>query len=529
MARKSSKPSMIENDGIDTDGLHPVKIIEGTPDVAFRDPLLAELRATQEAFADPSELMKSDGVYLVYDPAKHLKESSQIAPFIKARLSEKIVFDPRVNAVPIGTGDEFAKYAMENRTWGSGDAGNTVVSLGSVNITQAQRQACGLFASHPLAKNIIRNLTTLTIGEGPTVNFTGSDARRSGEGLKKAWARWEKQSRFQPFIRDVVRTAYICGEVFVLWREDAKGFELIEPDRVDRIFYDTTSARRVAGYRVQQGYGLPPVYISADNLWHLKFDQLGNVPRGIPRLLPVFVPLRYWSLFMENRHWINMVRARIPLVRTVKGSNVQIQREKSRTSTLPPPGTLQFDPSDSEWKFPTHNVGASDVVDDRKLIESAIAAGVSMPIMLVTGDLSANYSSGVLQESPLVRDIEDSRDMIREMIEWMVEQVMNRDDGFSIQFAPVVKRNFADIAAAAGALVDREIWSRRTAAEATGRSWADIDGERERLMAEELDGFVNDPPVDPFNKQADGGVGAPTKGTSMGGSSNTKSNGGDGE
>lgn len=536
MARKSTKhAATAQQPTHDTDGLREVRVIDFIGDV--KDAYLDELRETQDAFRDPSKLFASDGVYFAFDPKRFFhddgtfKESARNLPeSVRSRLAEKIVFDPRTMAVPIGTGDEITKQAMEDRLWNNG-SGNTIVSLGSVNLTQAQKQACGMYANHPLGKNIVRNLTTLTMGEGVTINWTPKDERKSGERTKEKWLKWETENRFQQFIRDDVRTAYVCGEVFTLWSEKSRTFGLVEPDRVDRIFYDTTSARKVVGYRVQQGYGMPPAYVSAADMWHLKFDCLGNVPRGIPRMLPVFVDMRRWSLFVENRHWVNMVRARIPLIFESQSSGAQIQTLKSRFGTIPGPGTTVFLPSNTKAVFPTHSIGASDVMEDRKLLESAIAAGVSMPIMLVTGDLSATYSSGVLQESPLVRDIEDSRDLIREMIEWMVSKVMNKtSEEFSVQYAPVVRRNFADVAAAAVALKESGIWSHQTACESTGKSWADVDGEQERITREESEGFMSDTGVvDPFQKQQDGGVGAPTTGTAMGGSSRTKAAGGDGE
>jgi len=115
------------------------------------------------------------------------------------------------------------------------------------------------------------------------------------------------------------------------------------------------------------------------------------------------------------------------------------------------------------------------------------------------------------------------------MIEWMVGKVMNKtSEEFSVQFAPVVRRNFADVAAAAVALKESGIWSHQTACESTGKSWADVDGEQDRITREESEGFMSDTgAVDPFQKQQDGGVGAPTTGTAMGGSSRTKAEGGD--
>lgn len=543
MAKRSKKSEAVGQQVAtsEPDSIDAVRILE-MPE-SCKDAMLGELGEAQRLFAEKP--VDDRGVFYAWDPIAlnktiKLAESKrqEVDPLRRYLASiparENIIFSPRVMMTALGSGSELAKLAVEDRYMQTGP-GNTVVGLGSINLVQVQKKCCELYGNHPLAKNVIKNLTMLTIGEGCTINFTAARAGRTGDRTKEKWASWETAQKFQPFIRLCTRMLYMLGEGFVvaypLGADKATSFRWIEPDRIDRIFYDAEDIKTVIGYELKSSTpGGKNIYLRADDVWHLKIDELGNVPRGIPRLLPVLVYLRYWSLFVENRHWINMVRARIPLVRTVKGSGATITREKSRISTLPGPGTVQFDAADSEWKFPAHNIGASDVVEDRKLIEAAIASGVSMPVFLVTNDLSTgNYASGVLAESPLVRDIEDVRDIIREMIEWMVVKVMGQYAPFAVQYPPVVRRNFADVAAGAVALVRDQVWSRRTAAEATGRSWHDRDGERERIMAEEADGFVASGSVDPFNKQDDGGVGAPTTGTAMGGSSRTKAAGGDGE
>lgn len=542
MARRSTKPPVAQTAVLEAerDEIDTRRMIESGAE--RRDAELESLKDLTSAFMAKVEsgtlLEKVGQEYFVYDPKKvfhdngNIKEGCErIGSAIRERLAEKIVFDPRVNAVPIGTGSELTKLAMEDRNW-TNAAGNTVVGLGSVNLTEVQKRACAMCLSHPLASNGLKNLSTLTMGEGVTINWKPEDKRKSGEVLKNRWLVWETASKFQQFIRGVDSDTKMLGEMFVVavGSGTATRFLKIEPDRIKRIFYEPTSGD-VRGYELAPAQsGGKPTFLSAADVWHLKFRTIGNVNRGIPRILASMVDMRRWSLFVENRHFINMVRARLPLIFSVDGSNVAIASAKATTGTMPGPGTAMYFPKNVKAEFPSHNIGASDVVEDRKLLESAIAAGMSMPVALVTGDLSANYSSAVLSESPLVRDIEDMRDIIREMIEWMVFRVTGKTSAdFGVQFSPVVRRNFADVAAAAVALVQNEIVSRQTACALVGQSWLDIDGERARLIAEQADGFVNETPVDPFNKAEDGGVGRPTTGTAHGGSSATKAKGGDGE
>lgn len=490
-------------------------------DPRFQDAQLEALREFEKPDAfNPREGDISQGKF----ERKTIREGS--------RIREAVIFNP--TTLTAYGGSEVANAAVEDRYMGGGP-GDTVVGIGSINLQQLQKTVTSFFHSHPLAKNIITCYTFLTIGEGVKVNWyeTGVGRNRTNPKLaprkQLVWNEIAEETGFQRYIRRMVKMTFLLGEWFTAIgssdgtsKDSLRG---IEPDRVTRIFYSPNDIDDVKGYEVRLS-GQQRRVLMPDDVIHSRIGEIGNVPRGLPILLPVLTPLRYWQLFVENRHWINMVRARLPVIRKMKTGAAQIATEKARLATLPKPGTLAIDPESADWQFPSHNIGASDAADDGRLLSLAIAAGVNLPEFLVTADASnANYSSSLVAESPTVRMFLDYQDMFRCYITEIVKQLSGEDDGFSIEFPPVLRRGVGEMSAALATAVDRRILSRQTACEMLGRTWTGADGEEQRIAREDAEDPMSMEPdapknggdlPNPFGKREDGGNGEPKTGTSMG-------------
>lgn len=507
------------------DAIDSRPVIDWMNDVAMNDAKLREYGELQSLFARREDVIENRGYYLSFNP-----NFEKFAPAsIKERMREKIIFDPRTGMVPVGSGSELVKYQMDAAAW-SGAGSQTVVSLGSVNLTRVQQACTSLYLTHPLAKSVINAYTMLTIGEGVTINWTPPEAKsKKSSRVQMEWNEIERVTRFQQRIRNMIRSVFTLGEgltvLYPLRRKPgqrATSFRFVEPDRIREIYYNDQDVESVVGYRISGGPGGNDLMLSADDVIHHRIGSIGNIPRGIPILLPVLQMLRYWTLFVENRHWLNMIRCRIPVVRTIKGSSAQLSAERSRLSTLPKPGTIAIDSESAEWKMPSLNIDAAGAADDARLILLGIAAGVGLPEYLVSADAAnANYASALVVESPTVRNILDHQESFSYDICRIVSALTGRDTGFSPQFSPVVRRNAVEMAQAATALVQNQVWSRRTACEMTGKSWVDEDGELERIRHEEAEGFVAEPTVSPFNNTADGGMGPAKTGVALGGASNS--------
>ena len=108
----------------------------------------------------------------------------------------------------------------------------------------------------------------------------------------------------------------------------------------------------MVGYRISGGPGGNDLMLSANDVIHHRIGSIGNIPRGIPILLPVLQMLRYWTLFVENRHWLNMIRCRIPVVRTMKGSERAIADGRACRRCRGQARSRSTSES-AEWKMPS--------------------------------------------------------------------------------------------------------------------------------------------------------------------------------
>lgn len=491
------------------------------PDPAFDDPELARLRLLEQIDPlEPTPEDRTEGVLRI-DKKK-----------VGGVMREAVIFSPKT--MTAYGGSETTNMAVEDR-YSSPGATDSVIGLGAVNLQGVQKTCAQYYLSHPLARNIITAYTFLTIGEGVKVNWYEAGTGRNRSNPKLAprkqldWNEIAEETGFQRYIRRMVRMTFLLGEWFTALgpsgAQQKDALRGIEPDRVTRIFYSANDIDDVRGYGVKIGSGGEKI-LRPEDVIHSRIGEIGNVPRGLPILLPVLTMLRYWQQFVENRHWINMVRARLPVIRKMKTGAAQIATERARLTTLPKPGTLAIDPESADWVFPSHNIGASDAADDGRLISLGIASGVNLPEFLVTADASnANYSSSLVAESPTVRMFLDYQDMFRCYIAEIVRQLSGEEDGFSIEFPPVLRRGVGEMSAALATAVDRKILSRQTACEMLGRTWTGADGEEQRIAREDAEDPMNmeaDAPKNgadlpnPFGKREDGGNGDPKMGTSMG-------------
>lgn len=374
----------------------------------------------------------------------------------------------------------------------------TIIGLGSTDYRKLLEYANWMTLHHPLAKNVIRALKYLTIGQGITVAWPG-DRNGTGGGREKSWKAIERTTGFHRQVARISHMVFGLGEWFAVPAYDKRRSGSpslpnrvlhIEPDRITRILVNEADAEDVVGYEIQSASSALAGK-GADEVIHAKAEDYGNVCRGITPLLPALKYLRYAELFVEGRHYLNLTRSRLPVIRKIKGSGSQIQREKSRLTKLPAPGTIWLDPEAYEWQFPSLQINSADATDDWTRIILAIAAAVGLPAHMVANDVSqGTYASTLISESPTIRMIEDYREFFVETwISELVRKLSGRDDGFSISFAPVIRRSIGELAQAVTVLVQTNVISRRTGCEVLGYDWEGADGEKSRIEQERDEGF----------------------------------------
>ena len=444
------------------------------------------------------------------------------------RLGEDIVFDPKLpNSVPMGSGSQLSKLAMEDRLWATGP-NDTLVSLGSVNLIRAMEVANKLWLQSPLMRRIVTTYTFLTIGEGVKVTWHGGDKRASGKKLQRQWERRAEEVGFDAKVEHLVSMAYLHGESFAVFtgkRQSERDLAYLEPDRVPAVLASGGFDDAVMGYQVDQGPGRDKKTVPAESVVHLRTSRLGNIPRGIPITLPVMRHIREFDNFIDNRMMINKIRARYPATVEVNGAQGAVTSEKARIRSqgLPKAGTILVLPNGYRINFPQGNIGASDVADDVKVLAQSIAAGVNLPVFVVLNTGDGTYSGSIVVESPMIRMFKHQQALLRPQIARMVSGIMGKPvSSFSVKMPPVIQRGASELAAAIGVLLDRGVVSKRTANEWLGLHWDGEDGEAARIAneSEELGMFGQIPgmglPMATNAKKVDGGPGEPPQGTSQG-------------
>lgn len=370
----------------------------------------------------------------------------------------------------------------------------------------------------PVAKNIVNTYTFFVVGGGCTVSFVNA-ADGTNERRAKAWRKLAARIDWKRKVRAAVKATALFGEAFFLtFPRRGPIYEVLDGgDRIGRAVAERSSATVETGLSVLNSGDVERVVfrdgnpddvrayvqqtadgqrraIDARDVVHLTFDTLPNSVRGHPLLLVVLQQLYYYRAWLTNRHWLNMVRARVPLVmRRKTGGQTAIRALAAKYGKLPPPGTVWFLPGSVEAEFPSHNVGAADARDDGKQILRTIAMGVQLPEFLVTADASnANYSSSVVAESPAMRMFADLQDLVEIQLAKVVARLMDIDDPSEVEVAfPRVERNLkARVDAFHLGFTDGAVSARTYTEEGFGRPWEGPDGERARLEAE---GVVIDP------------------------------------
>ncbi|TAL42078.1 MAG: phage portal protein, partial [Salinibacterium sp.] len=409
----------------------------------------------------------------------------------------------------VGTNQSLG-IAAEDAGWISAGIGISAAqsAFGTSSREQMVRYLYWLYGHHPLAKNIISHYVNLTIGEGFKVLW-------KKETDRTRWRQIASEVKWARRVRRTIRMTYLLGEWFSVFfpltqqvqrGEDGKlqiNGELdaprnpdepvllrgLGPDQIMKVItrgdddYDrgtTPDAENVIAYARRDDQH----FLGAGDVIHHRTEEIGNLTRGQSVIYPVLKYLRYWDKFVDNRHWLNHMRARIPLVRKVTGGAARVSAQAAREQTLPPPGTMLTENQGTSIEFPTLNLDAQDAQHDGRTIVMAIAAGVNLPVYFVISDAAdTNYAGLMASDSPVVAMFEGLQEdyWIPDLAE-MVEMLTGAgDDEFSVEAGAVMKRNIKTISDACTPLVDRFIMSRQSAAQKMGLDW---DEERERIALE---------------------------------------------
>lgn len=399
----------------------------------------------------------------------------------------------------------------EDRGWTrAGGSDSSSQAFGTVSREMISSYLYSLLAHHPLAANIIGHYENLTIGQGFRIVFKTDTQRERWKQIARA-TRWNRK------LRRAISHAYLLGEWFTLVvplenevtattkggkralsisktinDEGDKERQLrgLGPEHITRVIcqgdseYDSESAsdaENVLAY--QRGEDR---FIGADDVIHHRWRDIGNMTRGTTILFPVLRYLKLFEKFIENRHWLNHLRARIPLIRKVAGGASRVNGEAARQTKLPPPGTVMTENVGATWEFPALNLEAEDARHDGRSLCEMIAAGVELPVYFILSNPSdTNYAALMAMDSPVIAKFEGLQEdiWIPDIVE-LVSKLTGEDDSqFKVIASAVMERSRKSIAEAAAPMLERRVVSRKTV-----RAWLDLDPDEEQLRVEEEDG-----------------------------------------
>jgi len=429
-----------------------------------------------------------------------------------------------INSIAIKEAEEMSDfYGSDTRGWNKLGDTLEVLPNSEHNRTRVLKQCYFLYYRNPLARNIIRTYSYLTVGRGMKVSFLGKGAATA----QKRWDKIAKANKWEKRYRDLITMTYLLGEWFIVrlplvnnkhWDEsigrsdrDALTAQIsklppekivmcsVSPLEVEEVVVSEVNreviqqykmidpANKVIGTAVKVPSKWPKMFWS-DDVTHFCVDNLETGRRGRPILEPVLRHLSYYNLFQTDRVMLNSVRARIPIIRKVANPG-----QKSATKTamesqkLPHPGTVLICNKSEEWGTINAPLDGASATRDGRALLLQISAGVSLPEYLVTGDASgANYGSTIVSSAPLISMINDYRGRFAMQFGDMIEEAVGLYP--VIEFPDIVQDDLLKVVQANSVLFRDGVLSKATYSTRVGLR---AEEEKERRDEERDEALAN--------------------------------------
>ena len=379
---------------------------------------------------------------------------------------------------------------------------------------EIQQRAYDLYYTNPWARAVVSSLERFVAGRGFNVLIGDGD-----KALQEKYDEWERQTRFKRRVREMIGRSFRDGEVFLRRIQTREGptYRFITPTLVRDLdgrhtFGIETDPRDVetplryyvvrADNKNELLDGRP---IPAEEILHVKIDVDSEIKRGMTILKPILWVLPQIPKILESRLAMHRLRTAIVAIKRVKGgpsklSTLKTAQEKDRGNTfdtsrqkMPKPGTILYATDGVDYEFKGPQFDAQDALHDIRFFLLACVAGSGLAEYMVTGDSSnANYASTMVAESPAVRAFEGWQDWFDVELEAEVRNILGvltksqepQSIPVSVEWPPLVHRNFPEESKAFVLLRSDGLVSKRTARAKLGLSHRD---EEENIAMEEPD------------------------------------------
>lgn len=350
--------------------------------------------------------------------------------------------------------------------WTQVGAGNLLVGgeeykeLPEEQLARLRAAAWRAYYNNPHARGIIRNTVNFILGKGAEIKFDSDLSEAELAPAIEEWERFEKAVKWRRKQKETVRRTLRDGETFHRFMDAKKDsnsgegkpvtFHYIEPDWIasndPKISYGIETEPDNVG--VIKSYRLiPPVPAGGDGkakeetlkpseIQHIKINVDENVKRGRSVLEPILADLEEYKQFRKFRTILNKARTAIVMVRRMSGApsvlNSQVQAQKTTGTRAannrlkaPRAGTQITIDRESEIEFKSPNLGASEAEIDGRSMTLAMAAGMSLPEFVISGDASNNNFASIKQAIvTAIKYIEDMQSFFGEEFEEIFDRVI---------------------------------------------------------------------------------------------------------
>ena len=359
-------------------------------------------------------------------------------------------------------------------------AAKDLAELQSRDVVRKQSYRAWRLDSH--AHGILRTFEKFILGRGFGVDFLDEQrgewqaeerdpkarvkiTQREEDPLatRLIWDEFVELNRFDRRAKEIVRRAFRDGEVFIRrFKQNRRVFlRFIEPEQVQTNRTEGLPAE-IDGVAVKTkitdgiehldqdvetvtAYWVGETRIPAADVLHIKPLADSNDMRGIPLLEVVLRRLKNYETWEDYRMILNKARTAIALVRKIEGASStqaanlisqrqpargpiegrEPQTDSGRREAAFRPGTILTPAPGVSYDFVSAKLDARDASEDGRRFLLSIAAGVSLPEMLVTADYSnANFASTVEAGTPAVREWEDWQDFFEPEFETIIRWVL---------------------------------------------------------------------------------------------------------
>lgn len=415
-----------------------------------------------------------------------------------------------------GSFNNLGSLSDEDRGWRMLSQGRFEITI--AKLKDLQRQARYLYYRDPLARNIIRNYTHLTMGSGVKIKY-------DDDKIQDKWDNWAQDNHWRRFSRRVVESTFAYGEwpvVFfpltikteivgqngkVIQRPDTptridkdkpvedesglpvqvtkrnpesvpvkvRGFDPREIIDVRANPNDSEDIQAVHRTTTHGKLGQVTIKYDGGDVKLFRTGLLGASIRGRPIIEPVMVPLRWYRAFLQDRVILNGMRTRIPIIRVLSsvGGN-RVATEGMKVRQLYRPATILTVGHGEVWNFPPGNIGAGDAEPDGRAIKLYISAGVNLPEFLVTGNAATANKASLKEASENLKPMFDDfrADFGEEFEELSLMAIGKRGQAV---WPESQRRDVKELAEANSIMIADGYMSKRTAATRMG-----LDSEKEK-------------------------------------------------